>query len=148
MSSCAFECFLLRRRELVKHLEDTERVLYCVSVKVIVEVAVGDFDRTFDFFHLGQPICQFVLGVMIVVPGSLATAVPPDVSEVGSHMHLWRQKWLVHDCVRNVVLGKSPPGLVSEPGFVTKFYGVLETVWSSERNSSRCAESYLYFGGS
>jgi hypothetical protein len=82
---------------------------------------------------------------MIVVPGSLATAVPPNVSEVGSHMHLWSQKWLVYNCVGNIVLGKSPPGLVSEPGFVPEFYGILETVWEQREEFFEMVRVILVF---
>src|SRR3989441_4310398 len=128
MGSRALERLLLCWGELVQHFQDAERVLYCISVKVVVEVSVRGFDRAFDLFHLGNPLCQFLLSVVIIVPRSLAAAVPPYVGKVSCHMHLRREKWLVYNCVGDVVFGKNLPSLVSEPGFVPEFYSVLEAV--------------------
>src|SRR3989442_1295816 len=128
MGSRALERLLLRWGDLVQHLQDAERVLYCISVKVVVEVSVRGFDRAFDLFHLGNPLCQFLLSVVIIVPRSLAAAVPADVRKVSCHMHLRREKWLGYHWGGGVGFGKKLPSLVWEPGFLVEFYCVVSAL--------------------
>src|SRR4029077_17882790 len=122
------ERIFLGRGESVKHLQNTQTILDRISVKVVVEVAIGRFDRVLDLLHLRHPVTQLLLSVVIIIPGSLAAPMPAHVRKISSYVHLRRQQWLVNDRICYIVFRESLPRLVSQPRLVTKLYRVLETV--------------------
>src|SRR6266852_1632659 len=97
-------------------------------MKVIVEVAINGFDRRFYFSYFWNPLLQFLVRVVIIVPRALAATVPSQICKIGSDMDFRGEKRLVNDGVRDVVLGKCSPGRRLHPGLVSKLDGVLVPV--------------------
>src|SRR5271155_3386013 len=64
----------VRRAQEVHHLQ---AVLDRVPVEVVVEVAVDLLGLRGDRLHLLRPVLELLLLVSVVVPGPLASAVPP-----------------------------------------------------------------------
>src|SRR3989337_2283059 len=119
----------------LEHLGHLQAVLDCISVVMIVEVAKDLLCLLGCSFYLGHPRFEFFGFVVVIVPRLFAFAVPSNIGDVSSYMHVRWQQRLVYSSVSHLVLLQEPECLRVRPRWVTKLHGQPELSWKQSEEA-------------